>query len=125
MALRRKTGGRDFPKGHTGRPKGIKEKLPRSAKRIVEHLLETYGTDLALLDAAMRRGLKARPGPAAAYCKMVIEHLKGAPDQHIDVASALAQKFTHELHPGPSQLPPAPTRLALPAVASEGKIRST
>jgi len=84
-----KHGGRDFPKGSPGKPKGAKDRFPRSAKRIVEHLLETYGMDPTLLDAAMRRGLQARPGVTAPYCKMVIEHLKGAPDQVVSLTEQI------------------------------------
>lgn len=84
-----KHGGRDFPKGSPGKPKGAKDRFPRSAKRIVEHLLETYGTDPTLLDAAMRRGLQARPGVTAPYCKMVIEHNLGAPDQKVSLENHL------------------------------------
>lgn len=71
----------------------------------MEWLLETYGTDPAMLDAAMRKGLTARAGTSAPYCKMVIEHLRGAPDQRLDVGTLLAEKFVHELHPGPNATP--------------------
>lgn len=78
---------RPFPPGVSGnpkgRPKGAKDVVPRTAKRQVERLIEEYGTDPKLLDAAMRRGLKAKPGVAAPYCRMVIEHLKGLPDQAV------------------------------------------
>ena len=85
MAQGRKTGGRDYTKGHGGaRPLGSKDKFPRTAKRHVEWLLERYGTG-GLLDAAMTAGLSARPGTTAPYCKMVIEHLKGAPDQTVNL----------------------------------------
>ena len=48
-----------------------------------------------MLDAAMRRGLTARAGTSAPYCKMVIEHLKGAPDQALTETT----KLVMELHP--------------------------
>ena len=92
-----------WKKGQGGRPHGAKDRYPRSARRLVEQLIETYGTDPNLLDAAMRRGLLSRPDTAAPYCRMVIEHLKGAPDLHIDVAAALARKCIDELHPGPTK----------------------
>ena len=77
--------GGTWGKGQGGKPKGAKDHFPRSAKRIVEGLLEDYGCDLTLLDRAMRRGLEAKPGTSAPYCTMVIEHLKGAPDQAISL----------------------------------------
>ena len=90
-------------KGQGGKPKGARDHFPRSAKRVVEAMLEQFGTDPTVLRAAMLKGLMAKAGTSAPYCKMVIEHLKGAPDQHLDVASALARKVVDELHPGPSK----------------------
>lgn len=86
-----------FKPGHVkrgGKVKGSKERYPRSARRHIEWLLAKYGTDPKLLDAAMRRGLMARPGAAAAYCKMVIEHLTGAPEQTV----AVVTQVIDELH---------------------------
>ena len=70
----------------------------------MEALIETYGTDPRLLDAAMRKGLTAvSPATAALYCRMVIEHLKGAPEQTLYVEEALKKKVTHKLYPGPTR----------------------
>lgn len=66
-----------------GRPRGAKDKTPRTAKRVVEWLLERYALDVGLFDKAMRAGLRAKPGTSAAYCRMVLDHHAGAPDQAV------------------------------------------
>lgn len=73
--------------GQGGKPKGAKDHYPRSVKKLVETLLAQYASDPLLLDAAMRRGLLSqKPLEAAAYCRLVIDHVKGLPEQTLNLA---------------------------------------
>ena len=96
-----------FTKGRSGnpsgKPKGAKDRYPRSAKRAVEWLLDRFGSDTDLLDTVLRQGLMARPPSSFPYLRLIIEQQLGAPDQHINVADALARKCIDEIHPGPTR----------------------
>jgi hypothetical protein len=64
-----------------GKPKGAKDHYPRSAKKLLEQLLEKYATEkLELIENALDQGLKAPAPASSAYLKIAIEHIKGAPD---------------------------------------------
>ena len=99
-----------FPKGHSGnpagKPKGAKDRFPRSAKRAVVALLERFGTDTALLETVLTKGLQARPPSSFPYLRLVIEQSLAAPEHVVDMRDALARKLVNELHPGPRNVNP-------------------
>ena len=76
-----------FTKGRSGnpagKPYGAKDRYPRSAKRAIEHLLEHFGSDTALLKRVLQRGLEARPPTSFPYFRLLVEQQLGAPDQAI------------------------------------------
>lgn len=78
---------RPYRKGQSGnpkgKPKGAKDKVPRSAKRAVELLIERFGTDTALLEKALRKGLEAKAPSSFPYLKLVVEQSVGAPEQPV------------------------------------------
>lgn len=80
-----------FTKGQSGnpagKPKGAKDKHPRSAKRAIELLLEEFGTDTELIGEVLRKGLQARAPSSFPYLKLVIEQNAGAPDQDLRVVT--------------------------------------
>lgn len=92
-------------KGQGGKPKGAKDKHPRSARAAVNKLLEDFGNDVQLIGEAIRRGITARAPSSFPYIKMVVEHHVGQPEQTVNVD--LAKKVVHELHPGPTKGPAA------------------
>jgi hypothetical protein len=70
-------------KGQGGKPKGAKDRFPRSAKRVVEYLLERIGTDETLMERVLRRGLEARPPASFPYLKLILQHNELAGKQEI------------------------------------------
>ena len=82
--------GRPFQKGAPGKPKGAKDRYPRSAKRAMELMLEAYALGkLPMVMQALDKGIAARPPSSARYIEMIIEHVKGLPDQKVDLASKI------------------------------------
>lgn len=84
--------------GQGGKPKGAKDRYPRSAKRAVELLLERFGNDEALIAKALRAGLAANPPASFPYLKLVIEQIGGAPEQPVSVVT----KIINEIHEAPA-----------------------
>lgn len=66
-----------------GKPKGAKDKHPRSAKAAVVGLLERFGHDTALIERVLRRGLEARAPSSFPYLRLIVEQHVGAPDQAV------------------------------------------
>ncbi len=76
----------------TGKPRGAKDKHPRSAKRVIQELLEQFGSNTELLTTVFRRGLEAKPPTSFAYLKLLIEQQLGAPDQTVKVLPQIVFK---------------------------------
>lgn len=85
MAIGKKTGGRDFPKGNGGRPVGAKDHYPRTAKRAITELLEKFGNDTELISRVLHNGLTARAPSSFPYLRLLVEQQLGAPDQTINL----------------------------------------
>ena|SRR3990167_82930 len=83
--------------GHPGKPKGAKDKLPRSGRACIRMLLEKYGSDEALLSQALSGGLEAKAPINFPYLKLLIEQHAGAPEQALSVTT----KVVHEYHEAP------------------------
>lgn len=63
-----------------GRKPGSKDRVPRTAKRIIEEIFAQVGSDQALIHAAILAGVKAHPPISLGYIKLVTEFHTGAPD---------------------------------------------
>lgn len=87
--------------GQGGKPKGAKDKHPRSARAAVNKLLDDFGNDVQLIGEVLKRGLTARAPSSFPYLKLVIEHHVGQPEQVVTVD--LTKKAIDELHPGPGK----------------------
>jgi hypothetical protein len=83
-----------WTKGEGGKPKGAKDRVPRSARRMVEELLERLGSDPALIESALTKGITARPPSSFPYLKLVVEKLTGAPEQTINLP--IVNRINHE-----------------------------
>lgn len=92
MAIGQKTGGRDFKKGEGGRPKGAKDRLPRSAKQAVAGLLEKLGSDVELIESVLKKGLAARAPSSFPYLRLLVEQNVGAPDQNVNTKTTVVHK---------------------------------
>lgn len=57
MALGRKTGGRDFPKGNPGRPVGARDRAPRTFRALAQQFVDTHEADI---EASLERGVRDR-----------------------------------------------------------------
>ena len=84
MAKGKKTGGRSFPRGNPGRPKGSKNKIPGSFKASVKAIFE----ELALEERANWKGvirkIMRRPVFAAfPWYQLALHVLDGKPAEHI------------------------------------------
>lgn len=91
-----------FAKGKSGNPKGkprgAKDKRPRSARAAVNQLLDDYGMDVSRIKAAIDAGLDANPPHSLGYVKMVVEHQVGQPEQTVNVPGAVT--FVIQKQPG-------------------------
>ena len=73
-----------------GKRRGARDRYPRSAKRAMELMLEAYAQQkLPMIVQALDKGIQARPPHSAGYLKLAIDHVKGLPDQTIDLASKI------------------------------------
>lgn len=91
-------------KGDTkGRPHGAKDKVPRTAKRAVEALIEKFGNDTELIEWVLRRGLQARAPSSFPYLRLIVEHNVGTPDAPENLVDALHRKINLTVIPGPSR----------------------
>lgn len=99
MAKGKKTGGRNFKKGHhRGRPKGAKDKVPRSFKASVRRVYEELGSsDPTLLMDAVRRGLKAAPPKSYQYLQLGAYYLDGKPVETVKLRPDLSGLTETEL----------------------------
>ena len=71
-----------------GRQIGTKHKFPRGAKAAMIALLEQYAIDgnLEKMAAAIDRGIAAKPPGSLGYISLIVDHLKGLPDQRLDIS---------------------------------------
>lgn len=76
-----------------GRPKGSRDKHPRSAKRAIEALLEDFGNDVALIESVIRKGLTARPPTSFPYLRLIVEQNAGAPEQDVNVRTVVKHVY--------------------------------
>jgi len=72
-----------YQKGAPGRPKGAKDKYPRTGRAAINRLLEEFALDPDLLRTALLRGLGARAPASLGYAKLLIEQRLGAPEQTV------------------------------------------
>lgn len=83
-----------FAKGKSGnpngKPKGAKDKRPRSARAAVNQLLDAYGMDVSKIKAAIDAGLEANPPNSLGYVKLVVEHQVGQPEQTLNVPGSVS-----------------------------------
>lgn len=88
-----------------GRPKGAKDKFPRSARHAVTALLEDFAGNVDLIRTTLERGLQARPPASFPYLKLIVEAQIGQPDQtlHLDMAETLKRKVVYNIAPGPTK----------------------
>lgn len=87
----------DGSKPGPGRPKGSKDRVPRSAKRMVEDLLERLGADPKVIEPALLKGIAAKPPSSFPYIKLLVEKLTGAPEQTINLPRV--KELVHERIP--------------------------
>ena len=89
MARGTKTGGRDFKKGNRmsrGRPKGSKDKIPRTFKASVALLFRELGEeDRDRWKAAIQRSMRLGGRIAFPYFQMAAHYLDGKPADQVDV----------------------------------------
>jgi len=89
MARGTKTGGRDFKKGNRmskGRPKGSKDKIPRTFKASVALLFQELGEeDRERWKAAIQRSMRLGGRTAFPYFQMAAHYLDGKPADRIQV----------------------------------------
>ena len=95
-----------------GRPKGSRDKVPRSVKASLLQIYTTLETDHPdLFQSAIIDGLRAKPPASFPYLQLWAFYRHGKPKDTVDVpqladiAAALARKVVHELHPGPTKSP--------------------
>ena len=73
-----------------GKRRGARDRFPRSAKRAMELMLEAHARQkLPMIVAALDKGIQARPPFSAGYLKLAIDHVKGLPDQTLDLAQKI------------------------------------
>ena len=79
-----------------GRKPGTRNKVPRTAKRIIESLFESFGSDEALLSRAIQAGLQAKPPISLGYLKLVTEYHTGLPDQTVRGVTKVVHEHVHD-----------------------------
>ncbi len=89
MARGRKTGGKSFGPDHKGgRPKGSKDRVPRTTKvSITAAFAKVISEDPTLLEDSIRRGLKAKVPANAPFIRMAREFLEGRPREQPSAAA--------------------------------------
>jgi hypothetical protein len=86
MARGRKTGGRNFPMGNPGKPKGAKDTVPRAFKGSIRVLYQEFISGRPeLFRIALERGLKAAPPKSFPYFQLGAYYLDGKPRDSIEV----------------------------------------
>lgn len=88
MAKGSKTGGRDFRPGAPGpgRPKGSRDKVPRTFKASVRAIFaEVAEEQPALLRDAILRGIQADPPKSYPYLQLAAHYLDGKPAERPQV----------------------------------------
>ena len=86
MARGKKTGGRTFQRGNPGRPKGTRNKIPRSFKSSIALLFQELGQeDRARWKAAIRRVMRLGGRTAFPYYQMAAHYLDGKPVERVQV----------------------------------------
>lgn len=68
-----------------GKPRGAKDKHPRSAKRAVLQLLEDFGNDTTLIRDVLKKGLTAKAPSSFPYLRLIVEQHAGIPDQNVNL----------------------------------------
>lgn len=80
MARGKKTGGRNFKKGAPGRPKGSKDKVPRTFKASIRAVYQELATEKPeLFRTAIERGLRASAPKSFQYVQLGAHYLDGKP----------------------------------------------
>jgi hypothetical protein len=99
MARGKKTGGRNFKKGNRGRPKGAKDKVPRTFKASIKNIYERLAIDEpALYENAIRRDLKSKRGSVAfQHTQLAAYYLDGKPAETVKVQPDLSNLTVEEL----------------------------
>lgn len=100
MARGKKTGGRNFTKGdpRAGRPKGSRDKIPRSFKTSVRALFEEVANQKPdLLKSTIERGLKAAAPKSFQYLQLAAYYIDGKPAETIKVQPDLSKLTDEEL----------------------------
>jgi hypothetical protein len=71
-----------------GRPKGRKNRVPKSFKASIKAVLELIATDdPALIEKAVRRGLNGRPRESFPFIQLAAHYIDGKPADTIQVKS--------------------------------------
>jgi len=98
MARGKKTGGRNFAKGHhTGRKKGSKDAVPRSFKASIKAVFaDVASTDPALITRAIRKGLAAAPPKSFPYLQLAAYYIDGKPAETVRVQPDLSKLSDEE-----------------------------
>lgn len=86
MARGKKTGGRDWKKGEGGRPKGAKDKTPRTVKASLIAIYEKLEAEKPeLFERAILDGLAAKAPVSLPYLRMWAEYREGKPVERHEV----------------------------------------
>jgi hypothetical protein len=104
MARGKKTGGRNFTKGdpRAGRPKGSKDKIPRTWKGSIKAIFEAISSEQPeLLRDAMVKGLKAKAPKSFPYLQLAVHYIDGRPRQAIELTGADDKPITFTLRLDP------------------------
>lgn len=68
-----------------GRPKGVKEAIPRSAKASVKKIIEDLvGLEPEMVRAAFKAGLEAKPPYSFPYVQLGAHYIDGKPSDKIE-----------------------------------------
>jgi hypothetical protein len=69
-----------------GRPRGCRDKVPKSFKASIKHVFEDIAaTDPALIRKAILKGLKGRPREAFPYVQLAAAYIDGKPADTVNI----------------------------------------
>ena len=101
MARGKKTGGRSFPKGNPGRPKGAKDKISRTGIReMFENIVARRGN---LVETGIERRLTKGE---VRLVELAAAYLDGRPVQRVALETPQPITFILRATPAPPELPP-------------------
>lgn len=86
-----------FKKGNPGRPKGSKNKLPRSVMQTMREICEKIiSSENTTLRSALMRGVRSHPRFAFNYIRLLAEYNEGKPKETLDLNATFNEQVMEQ-----------------------------